>query len=96
MEFITLSTLSYPQRWLVWDVLYVVSCGLNKNRKEEEMRQHNKVIQGSIKGTRTKAWNRGKEILATMMSKLESPVTKRDVRSAFVEARKQARREMKK
>lgn len=60
------------------------------------MRQHNKVIQGSIKGTRTKAWNRGKEILATMMSKLESPVTKKAVRSAFVEARKQAQREMKK
>lgn len=58
------------------------------------MQQHTKVIQGSIKSKRTKAWNRGKEILAEM--ELPSPLTKKAVRYAFVEARKQARREMKK
>ena len=56
------------------------------------MRQHNKVNAGTTKNRRRNVWTRGKEILANMP--LESPVTKRKVRFAFVEARKQARKEM--
>ena len=58
------------------------------------MRQHHKNKQGSNKAKRRKAWDRGKEILDSM--DLGSPVTKQKRRMAFAEARKQARREMKK
>lgn len=56
------------------------------------MRQHNKKSQGSCKGKRRKIYERGLEILKSM--EIEPPVTKQKRRTAFAEARKQARREL--
>jgi len=58
------------------------------------MRQHHKNRQCSGKTKRRRRWEKGKEILAKMLEerreKTDAPLTKRERRFMFVEARKRA------
>lgn len=58
------------------------------------MRQHHKVLEGSTKDRRKKAWTRGLEILAVMVKERQKenrPFERGETRRMFVQARKQAR-----